>query len=132
MQRQNTSTAVQLCDALCPASQTKVFVGNDIGQAVASDGTRYSSLKNAFVYRDRIVQSCTCNGKDQLGLASIDSDADPTLRAGDIVVGADGTRVVAGKSAIPNAKVRTSVAAMGRTGDIPRRMASHAAAELGR
>jgi hypothetical protein len=107
-------------------------MGNDIDRAVASDGTSYSSLENAFVYRDRIVHSCTCNGKDQFGLASIESDADPTLRAGDIVVSADGTQVVTGKSANRDSKVIAVTTDAGRSVKVSRRIASQARAEATR
>src|SRR5438034_873351 len=40
----------------------------------------------------------TCNGKDQIGLAPIRIENDPTLRKGDIVAGADGL-MVAGRGA---------------------------------
>ena len=51
----------------------------------ASDGTRYADLPNAFVYRDRLVADCTCNGKDAFGLVTTTTNDDPTLRPGDIV-----------------------------------------------
>jgi len=85
IQQHVNATPVQLCNALCPAAPTKVFSGSDISRAVAKDGTRYSSLENAFLYRTKIVSDCTCNGKDTFGTAPVDASADPTLRAGDIV-----------------------------------------------
>jgi hypothetical protein len=75
---------------MCPASKTKIFSGTDIDHAAANDGKRYPDLENAFVYRQRLVDQCTCNGKDAFGTARIDLASDPTLRAGDIVVTADG------------------------------------------
>jgi hypothetical protein len=84
MQRQRQESA-GLCNSLCPASETKVFVGTDIRFATAADGTRYGSLKNAFSFRTQLVPGCTCNGNDHFGLASIDPASDPTIRAGDIL-----------------------------------------------
>ena len=78
-------TAAELCKSFCPAAKTKIFSGSKIDHSVASDGTRYADLDNAFVYRERIVENCTCNGKDALGLAPINTETDPTLRPGDIV-----------------------------------------------
>ena len=92
IQHHSAATPVQLCSALCPASQTRIFSGSDISRAVAKDGTRYAALENAFAYRTRLVADCTCNGKDSFGLAAIDIGADPTLRAGDIVA-TDGGQV---------------------------------------
>lgn len=86
------------CNSFCPASETKVFYGVNIDRAVTEDGKSYSELPNALRYRNEIVAGCTCNGKDQIGLASITIENDPTLRKGDIVAGAAGL-MVAGRSA---------------------------------
>lgn len=85
MQRHNGATPTQACNALCPASRTKIFFGSEIGTAVAADGSRYADLDNAFVYRERLVPNCTCNGRDAFGLTPVDVNADPTLRPGDLV-----------------------------------------------
>ena len=63
-----------------------------------TSGKPYSELPNAFRYRNEIVAGCTCNGKDQFGLAPVKVEDDPTLRKGDLVAGADGL-MVAGRSA---------------------------------
>ena len=89
MQRHANATSIQLCNAFCPAAKTQVFNGSQIDHAVASNGARYASLDNAFVYREKIVPGCTCNGKDEFGLAKIDVAKDPTLRPGDIVASGD-------------------------------------------
>lgn len=81
------------CNSLCPASHTEIVYGNDIDHAETSAGKPYSELPNAFKYRSEVVVGCTCNGKDQAGLAPVSIDKDPTLRKGDIVVGADGLMV---------------------------------------
>lgn len=81
------------CNELCPASATKIFYGSDIDHAASKNGKSYSSLPNAFRYRNEIVSGCTCNGKDTFGLAKIDIKDDPTLRKGDIVASEDGLLV---------------------------------------
>jgi hypothetical protein len=86
------------CNSFCPASETKVFYGSSIDHAAAENGKAYSSLPNAFRYRKELVAGCTCNGKDQIGLAPVKIENDPTLRKGDIVAGPDGL-MVAGRSA---------------------------------
>jgi hypothetical protein len=91
IQRSGSTKSVQLCSALCPASKTQVFSGSQIDHAVASNGARYADLANAFVYRQKIVEGCTCNGRSPFGLARIDAASDPTLRQGDIIATADGT-----------------------------------------
>ncbi|HEY9453438.1 MAG TPA: DUF2865 domain-containing protein [Bradyrhizobium sp.] len=86
------------CNSLCPASETRVFYGSSIDNAAADNGKSYSELPNAFRYRNELVSGCTCNGKDQIGLAPVKIEDDPTLRKGDIVAGANGL-LVAGRSA---------------------------------
>jgi hypothetical protein len=85
IQRNAGATPIQVCNAFCPASKTKAFSGSSIDRAVASDGSRYADLDNAFVYRQKLVPNCTCNGKTAGGLATLDVNTDPTLHAGDIV-----------------------------------------------
>ena len=92
MQRHANANPVQLCSAFCPAAKTLVFNGSQIDYAVAANGTRYGDLDNAFVYRQRIIEGCTCNGKDAFGLARIDVASDPTLRQGDIVASGDNVK----------------------------------------
>jgi hypothetical protein len=96
------SSPDKICGAMCPASQTKVYTGSQIDQASASNGTRYSNIENAFVYRVRLVPNCTCNGKDGMGTAAINIHSDPTLRSGDIVVTKDGPMVFKGSKLVPH------------------------------
>src|ERR1700719_3809217 len=86
------------CSSFCPASETKVVYGGNIDSAVTEAGKPYSELPNAFRYRTELVAGCTCNGKDQVGLAPVRVEDDPTLRKGDLVAGADGL-MVAGRGA---------------------------------
>jgi hypothetical protein len=81
------------CNSFCPASETSVVYGSHIDTAVTESGRTYSDLPNAFRYRDEIVSGCTCNGKDQFGLASVKIENDPTLRKGDIVASHQGLMV---------------------------------------
>jgi Protein of unknown function (DUF2865) len=86
------------CNSFCPASETKIVYGGNIDNSVTEGGKPYSELPNAFRYRNEIVEGCTCNGKDQFGLAPVKIENDPTLRKGDIVAGAGGL-MVAGRGA---------------------------------
>jgi hypothetical protein len=86
------------CNNFCPASETRLVYGSSIEHAATEAGLPYSELPNAFRFRNEIVAGCTCNGKDQIGLAPISIEKDPTLRKGDIVVGADGLAVRNGSS----------------------------------
>jgi len=89
-------TPAKICGAMCPTAETKTYAGNNIETAVAPDGSRYANLKNAFVYREHLVDGCTCNGGGGAGNAAIDISADPTLRPGDIVVTGNGPMVFKG------------------------------------
>src|ERR1700712_5694124 len=84
------------CNSFCPASETKIVYGSSIDHAAAENGKPYSELPNAFRYRNELVAGCTCNGKDQIGLAPVKIENDPTLRKGDIVAGENGL-LVAGR-----------------------------------
>ncbi|SHK28020.1 Protein of unknown function [Bradyrhizobium lablabi] len=87
------------CNNFCPASKTEIVYGSNIDDAATENGKPYSELPNAFRYRSEIVAGCTCNGHDQMGLAPVKIEDDPTLRKGDIVVGADGALMAAGRVA---------------------------------
>jgi hypothetical protein len=87
------------CNNFCPTSKTEIVYGSNIDDAATENGKPYSELPNAFRYRSEIVAGCTCNGHDQFGLAPVKIEDDPTLRKGDIVVGADGALMAAGRVA---------------------------------
>jgi hypothetical protein len=94
----NGQSRAASCSSFCPASETRVVYGSTIDSAATETGKPYSELPNAFRYRDELVAGCTCNGKDQVGLAPVRIENDPTLRKGDIIAGADGL-MVAGRGA---------------------------------
>lgn len=91
-------SAAEACHSFCPASQTRLYSGGTIDHSVASDGSRYADLANAFVYRKRLVAGCTCNGRDAFGLAHIDPATDPTLRPGDVVATKSGLMAFNGRN----------------------------------
>lgn len=91
-------TRAASCNSFCPASDTRIVYGSSIDNAATDNGEPYSELPNAFRYRNEMVAGCTCNGKDQLGLAQVRIEDDPTLRKGDIVAG-EGGLVVANRGA---------------------------------
>jgi hypothetical protein len=89
----DNASRVASCNNLCPAADTKVFYGGSSIDSASAGGKSYSDLPHAFRYRNEIVAGCTCNGKDQFGLAKVDIDDDPTLRKGDLVASTDGLMV---------------------------------------
>jgi uncharacterized protein DUF2865 len=88
----------ELCQSFCPTAQTKIFSGSGIDYATANDGQRYEKLQNAFVYREKVIPDCTCNGKDPFGLVRLDPREDPTLRQGDVIATKDGLMAYSGTS----------------------------------
>jgi len=84
------ATPVQMCQAFCPASATKVFFGSTIDGASSAGGERYADSENAFAYRKALRADCTCNGRDPAGLAPVDLTLDTSLRAGDVIATTSG------------------------------------------
>ena len=84
------ASPVQMCQAFCPASPTKVFYGGNIDNATSATGERYTDSENAFAYRKALRADCTCNGRDAAGLAPVDLTMDTSLRAGDVIATTDG------------------------------------------
>jgi hypothetical protein len=84
------------CNNFCPASETRLVYGSSIDNAATETGKPYSELPNAFRFRNEIVAGCTCNGRDQIGLAPVSIDKDPTLRKGDLVADPNGLVVANG------------------------------------
>lgn len=66
-------TDANVCKALCPAAETRLYYhhnpGQEAEQAIAADGSGepLTRLANAFRYRTEVVQGCTC-GKPDLRL----------------------------------------------------------------
>ena len=73
------------CEALCPATESRIFSGDTISDATSADGRTYRKLANAFAYREQIVPGCTCNGRDSFGMAALKLEDDPTLQADDLI-----------------------------------------------
>jgi hypothetical protein len=84
------ATPVQMCQAFCPASPTKVFFGSTIDNASSATGERYADSENAFAYRKALRADCTCNGRDAAGLAPVDLTLDTSLRPGDVIATTSG------------------------------------------
>jgi hypothetical protein len=84
------ASPVQMCQAFCPATPTKVFFGSNIDGASSANGERYADSENAFAYRKAMRSDCTCNGRDPAGLAPVDLTLDTSLRPGDVIATTNG------------------------------------------
>jgi Protein of unknown function (DUF2865) len=80
------------CKALCPATEAQLFVyrnpGEDINQAVSTNGQPYTALPNAFQFRNAFNPACACKAPGQTwsdALKSIDEKAE-AAQQGDIIV----------------------------------------------
>jgi hypothetical protein len=93
------ASPVQMCQAFCPASPTKVFFGSNIDGASSANGERYADSENAFGYRKALRADCTCNGRDPAGLAPVDLTLDPSLRPGDVIATTSGLVAYSGVKA---------------------------------
>jgi hypothetical protein len=86
----SNASPIQMCQAFCPASPTKVFYGSNIDSATSATGEHYADSENAFAYRKALRADCTCNGRDAAGLAPVDLMLDASLRTGDVIASTDG------------------------------------------
>jgi hypothetical protein len=80
----------QTCQKLCPAAEAVLYThrnpGEEVAQAVASNGRLYKDLANAFRYRREFVASCSCRQPGQTWAEALGQTRDPTIERGDIVV----------------------------------------------
>jgi hypothetical protein len=93
------ASPVQICQAFCPASPTKVFFGGSIDGAYSSTGEHYAESENAFAFRKAMRADCTCNGRDPAGLAPVDLTLDTSLRPGDVIATTNGLVAYSGVKA---------------------------------
>jgi hypothetical protein len=86
------------CQRLCPSSEVILFAhrnpGEDVSQAVSLTGKRYTSLPNAFRYRQEYNASCSCKRPDQTWAQAL-GRTDSTLERGDIVVTEERSKAMA-------------------------------------
>ena len=107
----DNSSQAEACQNFCPSSEMKPYFGSNIERASDATGKLYSKLTNAFRYRTELVENCTCNGTNA-GLSRISIDQDPTLRAGDLIVGEKGRLVASRGRGDSESNFRDSMASM--------------------
>jgi hypothetical protein len=86
----NFQADAQTCQRMCPASETALYShrnpGEDVSQALSSDGRPYSELPTAFAYRKAFNASCSCKAAGQTWADALRDVDDQTVERGDIVV----------------------------------------------
>jgi hypothetical protein len=109
------------CKALCPAQEAGLYAyrnpGEDMNQAVSISGQPYTSLPNAFRFRQEFNPSCSCKAAGQTwsdALKSIDDKA-AAEQQGDIIV----TEESAKKMSRPIAKSTPAPGKKGATAAAP-------------
>ncbi len=66
--RSNLGDLAEMCSALCPNAETKLYTyspGREIDDSVSSDGEPYSSLPNAGKFKTSFNPTCTCKPAQQ-------------------------------------------------------------------
>lgn len=85
------------CQRMCPASEAMLFSypteGGDVAQATSISGQPYSSLPNAFKYRQQFDSACSCKRAGQSWVDAVGKD--DAVEAGDIVVTEDRAKQMA-------------------------------------
>jgi hypothetical protein len=80
----------QTCQKLCPAAEAVLYShrnpGEEVAQAVASNGRTYKDLPNAFRYRREFTAACSCKQAGQTWADALGQTKDSTVERGDIVV----------------------------------------------
>jgi hypothetical protein len=127
-----SASPVQLCQAFCPASTTRVFFGSTIEGASSANGERYADSENAYGFRKALRADCTCNGRDPAGLAPVDLTLDTSLRPGDVIATTEGLVAYSGgKGGVNQTSEFTPVASYpGLTADVRARLGEMKVAPL--
>jgi len=80
----------QACQRMCPASEVMLFSyrnpGEDVSQATSINGQPYTSLPNAFRYRQEFNPSCSCKRTGESWAETLKDIQDNTVERGDIIV----------------------------------------------
>jgi len=88
--RANLGDLQEMCTALCPAAEVRLFTraARDMKTAVSIDGDAYTNLENAFKYEKAVVPQCGCRKPGQSWAEAL-VEAERLLgegRKGDIIV----------------------------------------------
>ncbi len=89
--RHGKESLVEMCQALCPGTETEVFTRNpdaDIKTAASLEGKPYTELPNALKFEKNFSASCTCRqaGKSWAETLANAEEVLGATRKGDIVV----------------------------------------------
>jgi hypothetical protein len=78
------------CQRMCPAAEVNLYTyhnpGEEVSQAVSLTGAPYTSLPNAFKYRQEFDAACSCRKPGQSWAQALGQIRDDTVEQGDIIV----------------------------------------------
>ncbi len=81
----------QICRRMCPAAEVMLFShrnpGEEVAQAVSTQGQPYTALPNAFRFRQEYNPSCSCRRPGESWAEAVGPDQD--VQQGDVVVTED-------------------------------------------
>jgi len=87
----------KICQRMCPASEAMLFSyrtqGEEVAQATSINGQPYSTLPNAFKYRQEFNAACSCKRAGQSWADALGKD--DAVEAGDILVTEDRAKQLA-------------------------------------
>jgi hypothetical protein len=91
------ATDEKACQRMCPAAEVMLFSypteGGDVANATSPSGQTYSSLPNAFKYRQAFDSACSCKRAGQSWADAVGKDEQ--VEAGDILVTEDRAKQMA-------------------------------------
>jgi hypothetical protein len=124
---QRFQSDAQLCRRQCPATEVALYThrnpGEDISQAVSTDGRPYTELPNAFRFRREFDPTCSCKRADQSWADAL--GADTMVEQGDVVVTEENAKAI-GQPRQESAKPAQSQPARQRNKPAPPRSAQAA------
>jgi hypothetical protein len=108
----------QTCRRTCPAAEVMLFThrnpGEDMTSAVSIDGRAYTSLPNAFKYRQSFDPACSCRQAGQSWADALGSMRDSTVERGDIVVTEERAKAMAAPRDAQGRPLKSTVPATGQ------------------
>src|SRR5262249_57790804 len=93
---------------MCPASEVALYTyrnpGEDVPQAVSLAGQPYTSLANAFRYRQEFNPACSCRRPGETWADALREIQDTTVERGDIIVTDETSKTMSQPKPEPAAK----------------------------
>jgi Protein of unknown function (DUF2865) len=113
----------QVCQRMCPASEVMLFTyrnpGEDVAQAVSASGQPYTSLPNAFRYRQEFNSACSCRRPGESWADALKHLEDTSVERGDVIVTDENAKALSQPRPDPRATKQSPRAAKGEQKNAP-------------